>query len=178
LDLPLAGAHLLDYGCGDGHLLAELLARARLADADRPAVQLEDIVPADLASAAAAVGPWAASVGFTNVVDVERWPTMQHDVVLVIGVLDYSVDWRVMLRLLMERTRHILVLTLPLRRPIRNLPRRAWLALHGISAHAVSPADVETIGSELGVEISVTVRGRTLYACLRRPHESIYPEPK
>lgn len=163
LDLPLEVGPILDHGCGDGQLLAELLA-CHPRPVDRTRVHLEDLAPEARRQAAARVRPLVGSV------DADRISARDGDtfaVVLAIGVLDYYDDWAHRLAALASRATSALVVTMPRRRHLGHLSRRLWLRVHGLSICRIDVDELRSVVSPLCDEVVLVERGSTIYCALR-----------
>ncbi len=120
------GLTVLDAGCGDGVFLARLLAgRPRL-------VRLEDFVERWTTIAAARLKGHADTVEAvtTDVTSVQG--DARYDIVVALGLLDYTPDRLNLLQCLIKRACGVIVVDFPRRGTLHSLVRRIWLRLRGV----------------------------------------------
>ena len=130
---PLEGRSVLDAGCGDGALLAELLC------GDPERIRLEDLSARQVELARRRLAGRARLVeGFAR--DARVDDGARFDVTLAIGVLDYHEDPASLLAGLAARTRGVLIFDAPRSDRVRHRVRQAWLRAHGIALHTFTDA--------------------------------------
>ncbi len=163
LDLSVRGRSLLDYGCGDGVLLASLLGSRPAQELESLSVTLEDIAERALANARAQLAPLAISAE-TVLISPETSHQTQYGIVLAVGVLDYYHDWMARAAELAARTKERFVFTMPRRRWTTHALRRLWLAAHGIRIWRASDRDLRALRHTIGGQWLVE-RDRSTYYC-------------
>ena len=163
LDLPFRRGSLLDYGCGDGELLAALLRSRPTEELESLTVRLEDIAEHSMATGVAKLGNLALQ---TEAVLISREITYstRHSIVLAIGVLDYYNDWMIRARELANRSKEQFVFTIPRKRWTTHVLRRCWLAAHGIRIWRASNSDLQKLQDRIGGKWSIT-RDRSTFYC-------------
>ncbi|HEX6912974.1 MAG TPA: class I SAM-dependent methyltransferase [Longimicrobium sp.] len=140
---PTGGLSVLDAGCGDGELLAAVLA-------GHPArLRLEDISPRAVERAARRLAGRAGALEAV-VADALEADACSFDVVLSVGVLDYHADPAGALERLLRRSRRVLIASLPRRDNPRNRARRAWFAARGGALVLVSRKAAAAMAASLG----------------------------
>lgn len=126
------GLDVLDAGCGDGALLADVLR------APPRRLHIEDLVPRALSRAQVRLAHRCKSLT-VRVGDIRSAAGDDtFDFVVVIGVFEYDEDWSGLLEALWRRTRGVLIADFPRNQIVHHWLRRQWLRLHGLSLRTTS----------------------------------------
>ena len=149
------GATLLDVGCGTGRYLARAatLGASRLVGIDAS--------PAMLAVAAerlAATGHSARSELYDGMLPDDVMIGVRFDVVLVIGVLDYTPTPAPLLEAVAERCAGRAILTFPWRLAPRSVPRAAYWRFRGLTTRYYTLSEVRVLLSAAGLRVDNTAR--------------------
>lgn len=136
---------VLDAGCGDGAFLKNLLQ-------GRPArLRLEDIVESWTDMARERLLDCADSIE-TATIDVrDTDDSSTYDVVLALGVFDYSADWPGLMASLLRRCRGMLLVDFPKSGTWHSVLRRNWLRLQGVTLHSARREELDTLMTHVGV---------------------------
>ena len=149
-DLPISS--VLDIGCGDGVLLAQILAkRIKL-------IRLEDFILKNIRRASVSLTPLADIIE-SDIIDVMKSSSpFRYDLVLAVGIFDYYPHWSDFLLKLLRRVGSYLILDFPRSYTLHAAVRRPWLAYHGIRLHTIGKHDLIRFldGTRLYYEISET----------------------
>ena len=139
------GLEILDVGCGDGTLIESLINESALR------VRVEDIAISGLKEASSRL------IGKSEIVesivsDAHRpGDRSKYDLVLAIGVFDYSNDWPELLRSLLGRTRSVLIVDFPKAINFHTFLRHLWLQVNGIRLQAITRRQLDSLFEAVGV---------------------------
>jgi trans-aconitate methyltransferase len=127
-----AGLSILDAGCGDGEFLWRFLRQ-------RPRrLRIEDFAASQLALARARLCERADEFTACSA-DIRCSGDQQsYDLVLALGVFDYTPDWPALLRSLLRRTHGVLCADVPKAGTLHGCLRRVWLRTQGIGLQSAS----------------------------------------
>lgn len=138
-----AGISILDAGCGDGRFLSRLL------DARPSRVRIEDFAASQLGVARERLRDCAAVFEACHVDILTVEDDHRYDLVLALGVFDYTADWPHLLQHLLMRTRGILCVDFPKAATFHSVLRRLWLGAHGIALHCATQDTVERMVKDI-----------------------------
>jgi 2-polyprenyl-3-methyl-5-hydroxy-6-metoxy-1,4-benzoquinol methylase len=133
----------LDAGCGDGVCLEAAMRGAP------QLLRLEDICLTALSSAVHRLRSVAQKLEY-EVVDTFEAQTVGYDVVLAIGLLDYQEDLSRRLGTLLNRSRGVLIVSIPRADRFRNWLRMVWLRLHGLRLQMRTRRQIYRLAASLG----------------------------
>jgi 2-polyprenyl-3-methyl-5-hydroxy-6-metoxy-1,4-benzoquinol methylase len=133
------GLTLLDAGCGDAVFLSRLLhGRPRK-------VRVVDFVAPQVAIAWNRLKYSADEVETETCELQSSTDTSRYDIVLAMGVFDYTEDWPGLLRSLMRRSEGHVIADFPKAGTLHAGLRRIWLAAHDVSIHATHRDDLDAM---------------------------------
>ena len=142
---PCSGLEILDVGCGDGELIASLINETALR------VRVEDLVGSAVKEASSRL------IGKSEIIEGivanahKHSDRSKYDLVLAIGVSDYSSDWPELLHSLLDRTRGVLIVDFPKATTVHTFLRHLWLQVHGIRLQASTRRRLDRLFEAVGV---------------------------